>query len=328
MKYKDIIFKSIKYIERNIKETLTVDIIARAMGYSPYHFSRIFKTEMGISLMEYVKERRLINASKDIFSGRRILDVSIEYGYETHSGFSKSFKKKFGFSPSIIHAIYLSLEFSYKGGNYFMEKSNEIKNITLEKANIFLQSTEEFIEPDVLYDRLLKSILENKLLENLNSLNKAYDIAFKAHEGQFRKSGEPYIVHPLSVAIILSEMGADETTIIAGLLHDIIEADSSITLVDIKKSFSKRISDIICEVSTFMDFNIDEFLKNSNYKDEVILIKLADRLHNMRTIKYMEPERWNEKAKETLEIFSPLAAKLGISKIRTELDDLSLKYMS
>ncbi|WP_238881660.1 HD domain-containing protein [Clostridium sp. YIM B02551] len=327
MKYKDVIFNSFKYIEKNIKEVLTVDIIAGAMGYSPYHFSRIFKAEVGVSLMEYVKERRLINASKDIFSGRRILDVSTEYGYETHSGFSKSFKKKFGFSPSIIHAIYLSIEFSETGGNNYMENSVEFENRTLEKANIFIKTTEDFIEPNVLYDKLINTVIKNKLFKDISMLDKAYNVALNAHEGQFRKSGEPYIVHPLSVAIILSEMGAEETTIIAGLLHDIIEADSSITLEDIEKSFSKEIADIIIEVSKFMNLNFEEFLKNSNNKDEVILIKLADRLHNMRTIKYMEPERWTEKAKETLEIFSPLAAKLGISKIKTELDDLSLKYM-
>jgi Guanosine polyphosphate pyrophosphohydrolases/synthetases len=328
MKYNDVIIESVKFIEKNIKEILTVDIIANSIGYSPYHFSRIFKTEMGVSLMEYVKERRLTSAAKDIFSGRKILDVSIEYGYETHSGFSKSFKKKFGFSPSLIHAIYLSFEFSSTGGNYFMETNNEFESKTLEKANIFIKSTEDFIEPNVLYNRLAKGVLENKIFKETSILEKAYDIALKAHEGQFRKSGEPYIVHPLSVAIILSEMEADENTIVAGLLHDIFEESSSITLDDIIRSFSKEIADIICEVSNFMNFDTDEFLKNSMYKDEVILIKLADRLHNMRTIKYMDPERWSEKAKETLEIFSPLAAKLGVSKIKTELDDLSLKYMS
>ena len=100
MNYKDDLFLCIQYIENNIKEELKAESIAKEMGYSVYHFSRIFKEEMGISLMEYVKDRRLLRAAEDIMSGKRILDVAIEYGYQTHSGFTKAFRKKYGFAPA------------------------------------------------------------------------------------------------------------------------------------------------------------------------------------------------------------------------------------
>lgn len=105
MKYEEVIFKSLEYIENNIKEELTLEIISKEVGYSQFHFSRIFKDNMGMSLMDYVKERRLICSSKEIFNGKKIIDVSEEYGYKTHSGFSKAFKKKFGFTPT-QHLIY------------------------------------------------------------------------------------------------------------------------------------------------------------------------------------------------------------------------------
>ena len=100
LKYKEAVFLCIQYIENNIKEELKAESIAKEMGYSVYHFSRIFKEEMGISLMEYVKDRRLLRAAEDIMSGKRILDVAIEYGYQTHSGFTKAFRKKYGFAPA------------------------------------------------------------------------------------------------------------------------------------------------------------------------------------------------------------------------------------
>lgn len=308
----------IDYIEKNIKEILTTETIAKEVGYSTYHFSRIFKKQMGMSLMEYVKERRLICASKEIFSGKKIIDVSIEYGYKTHSGFSKAFKKKFGFAPTLIHAIHISCcLINEKGGSYYMTDNS-----------IFLKPSLDFTNPDVLYENLVSSIKKNHLSDNLTMVERAYHLAYKAHEGQYRKSGDPYITHPLSVAIILAEMESDIESIIAGLLHDIEEENTVITLEQVETEFSDEISQLIKEVSEFNIISSGIKHKDSSIIDNrVILIKLADILHNMRTIEYMEPEKWKEKAKQTIEIFSPIAARLGISKIKTELDDLSLMYL-
>ncbi|MEX6586003.1 helix-turn-helix transcriptional regulator [Paraclostridium bifermentans] len=107
MKYKVAILKSIEFIEKNLKNNLSLKTISNHVGYSEYHFSRVFKSEMNMSIMEYVQERRLLLASKEIFEGRKIVDVSYDYQYDTHSGFSKAFKKKFGFTPTqhLIYAI-------------------------------------------------------------------------------------------------------------------------------------------------------------------------------------------------------------------------------
>lgn len=321
MKYKEAVFLCIEYIENNIKEELKADSIAKKMGYSVYHFSRIFKEEMGVSLMEYVKDRRLLSAVEDIMFGKRILDVAIEYGYQTHSGFTKAFRKKYGFSPAFIHALCIGKLFDENGGNYEMSKEK-----IYEKANMFLKATENNKNPKELYRCLVESIEKNKLFNDFTMLEKAYNLACLAHKGQKRKSGEDYVTHSINVAIILAEMEVDEETIIAGLLHDVIEEKTSITLKEIAESFPIKVSKIIDKVT---DFNkkYSETINEEVFDDSVIMIKLADRLHNMRTIEFMSPERGKEKAKETLEIFSPIAAKFDNSKLKAELDNLALKYI-
>lgn len=333
MKYENAIFMCIKYIEENIKEDLTIDILANEVGYSVYHFSRIFKEQMGMSLMEYVRERRLICASKDIFSGKKIIDVSIEFGFKTHSGFSKAFKNKFGFTPTqhVIYAIRMSGNMNdKKGGRYIMADNSikRMKNMDLENANTFVKSEVDFTEPETLYKDLILSIKKNHPSEDLTMVEKAYHIAYKAHDGQYRKSGEPYISHSVCVAIILSEMGSDIKTIIAGLFHDVVAESTLITIEQLATEFSDEIALLVDEVTKFNKVNWDLINQDDCMVDNrVILIKFADRLHNMRTLKYMKPEKWREKAKETIDIFSPIAVRLGIPKIKTELDDLSLKYL-
>lgn len=321
MKYKEAVFLCIEYIEKNIKEELNTEIIAGKIGYSVYHFSRIFKEEMGISLMEYVKERKLLRAAEDIMSGKRILDTAIEYGYQTHSGFTKAFRKKYGFSPALIQALSIEKLFNENGGNYNMSQDK-----LYEKANMFLKATENNKDPKELYSCLIESIERNKLFEDFTRLEKAYNLALSAHKGQKRKSGEDYVTHSINVAIILAEMEADEDTIISGLLHDVIEEKTSVTLKDIEESFSEKISTSIDKVTNF-NKNYLEIANGEGFEESVIMIKLADRLHNMRTIEFMSPERWKEKSKETLEMFSPIAAKFNNSKLKAELDNLALKYI-
>lgn len=166
---------------------------------------------------------------------------------------------------------------------------------------------------------------------------KAYEIARSLHDGQFRKSGEPYIIHPVAVAKILAAFGMDNETIIAGLLHDSIE-DTKYTRDQLASDFDDKIADLVEGVTKLTNISYDttETAQAENFRKmflamskdiRVLIIKLADRLHNMRTLEYMTPEKREIKSKETLEIYAPLAGRLGIFNIKFELEDLSLKYL-
>ena len=201
-----------------------------------------------------------------------------------------------------------------------------------------VKKMKEFESPEVLYDELIASVRKYHPSADISLIEKAYRIAYDAHQGQVRKSGEPYIIHPLCVAIILADLEMDKETIVAGLLHDVVE-DTVMTDEEIRKEFSDEVALLVDGVTKLGQLSYDadkvevqaENLRKmflAMAKDiRVILIKLADRLHNMRTLKYMTPEKQREKAKETMEIYAPLAQRLGISKIKIELDDLSLKYL-
>lgn len=201
-----------------------------------------------------------------------------------------------------------------------------------------ISQPKDFTDPEVLHDRLIKAIRQYHPSTDLSMIEKAYHLAHKAHEGQKRKSGEPYIIHPLCVGIILAELELDKETIVAGILHDVVE-DTEYTLEDITREFNEEVALLVDGVTKLgqlsyshdkMDIQAENLRKMflAMAKDiRVILIKLADRLHNMRTLQYMKPEKQKEKARETMDIYAPIAHRLGISKIKTELDDLSLKYL-
>jgi len=184
---------------------------------------------------------------------------------------------------------------------------------------------------------LMKRLQENRPQDDLTIVKKAYDYSLKHHEGQTRASGEPYLVHPLEVALVLAEMKMDPVAIAAGLLHDSVE-DTSVTIVDIRKEFGDQVAHIVEGVTKIskIDFATREEQQAENLRKmmlamvddiRVVLIKLADRLHNMRTLEHLQPDRQQKIAEETLEIYAPIAHRLGMGKIRGELEDLGFRFL-
>jgi guanosine-3',5'-bis(diphosphate) 3'-pyrophosphohydrolase len=184
---------------------------------------------------------------------------------------------------------------------------------------------------------LLKKVRANRPNDDLEIVRKAYDFSLQHHTGQTRASGEPYLVHPLEVANILAEMKLDTTAIAAGLLHDSVE-DTTVTIEEITEKFGEQVAHIVEGVTKIskIDFASREEAQAENVRKmmlamvddiRVVLIKLADRLHNMRTLQHLSPERQTKIAKETLEIYAPLAHRLGMGKVRGELEDLSFPYV-
>ena len=187
------------------------------------------------------------------------------------------------------------------------------------------------------FRELLRTMRANRPTDDLELVRKAYEFSQKNHAGQLRASGEPYLVHPLGVAQVLAEMKMDAVAIAAGLLHDSVE-DTSVTIVDIRKEFGEQVAHIVEGVTKIsqIDFATREEQQAENLRKmmlamvddiRVVLIKLADRLHNMRTLEHLPPERQQKIAKETLEIYGPIAHRLGMGKIRGELEDLGFRYL-
>ena len=187
------------------------------------------------------------------------------------------------------------------------------------------------------YRELMRRMRENRPNDDLELIRKAYEFSQKHHAGQTRASGQPYLVHPLEVALVLAEMKMDPVAIAAGLLHDSVE-DTSVTVVDIRKEFGEQVAHIVEGVTKIsaIDFVTREEQQAENLRKmmlamvddiRVVLIKLADRLHNMRTLEHLQPDRQQKIARETLDIYAPIAHRLGMGKIRGELEDLGFRYV-
>ena len=208
-----------------------------------------------------------------------------------------------------------------------------------------IEETKEFKSPEELYQDLIDRVRKYHPSDDISLIEKAYRVASEAHKDQVRKSGEPYIIHPLCVAIILAKLEMDKETIAAGLLHDVVE-DTIMTDEEIKEEFGEDVALLVDGVTKLGklqykgDFSDKQSAKLEMQAENlrkmflamakdirVIIIKLADRLHNMRTLKHMTSEKQQEKARETMDIYAPIAQRLGIMKVKVELDDLSLKYL-
>ncbi len=193
------------------------------------------------------------------------------------------------------------------------------------------------IDPDAQFQALLEKIRSGSHNMDLERITAAYEMAKSAHEGQKRKDGNPYVTHCVSAADICCDMGLDEDSIVSALLHDVIE-DTPLTHEDIRKKFGPQVADIVEGVTKLTRVQYtskeDEQMENlrkmlmAMSKDiRVILIKIADRTHNMRTMAYQSPEKQRQKSLETMEIYAPIAHRLGMQKAKWELEDLSLQYL-
>ena len=200
-----------------------------------------------------------------------------------------------------------------------------------------LQTPADFTAPEALLRELLNRVRRYHPSDDLSMIEKAYHVADMAHEGQLRKSGEPYVIHPLCVGIILADLEMDKETIAAGILHDVVE-DTDMSVEEIRKEFGDDVALLVDGVTKLgqVDYKVEKVeIQAENLRKmflamardiRVIIIKLADRLHNMRTLEYMRREKQLEKASETMDIYAPIAQRLGISRIKVELDDLALQY--
>ena len=213
-----------------------------------------------------------------------------------------------------------------------------VSNQEEKELNIVLEAPADFTSPEELYQDLIATIRRYHPSDDTAMVEKSYKVALDAHKDQKRKSGEPYIIHPICVSIILADLEMDKETIVAGLLHDVVE-DTILTEEELSREFGSEVALLVDGVTKLdqLSWSMDKVeIQAENLRKmflamakdiRVIIIKLADRLHNMRTLKYMKPEKQREIATETMEIYAPIANRLGISKIKVELDDLALKYL-
>ena len=296
------VYPILKYIDEHLEETLTIEMLAKVAGYSEYHFMRVFKECMNTTIREYVCKRRLIKASEEILLGEKIIDVAMKYGWQSHSGFTKAFKKEFGFYPSLLRAMKVTVD--NLGGR--------------DMSHVFLESTKVGTTKDELFVILQEKLKLNGVNVEQNKLNNVYLSACNAYENVKRYSGEEYVTHLINVSIVLAELGATADVILAGMFCDVTKK-GVVPLEILRVDLPREIYDIVEKVQ-----KIGHDLEEAS--DEVVLIKLAERLHNMRTIEFIDEYKKQQKAKETIEQFIPLARRLCNEKLIDELNDLGMKY--
>lgn len=304
MDKKHIINESLVYIENNLTRKITMEEIADYVGYSKFYFSRLFKSEMNISVMEYVKEQKLVCALESILKGEKILDVAIEYGWETHGGFIKAFKSYYGFSPSLLYMM--NLELNHLGGRN-MGGYN------------FYEKTDEHMSKEQLYELLVEEMKRNQYQFDLDELEKIYNFAKRLYANQTRYSGDEYITHLINVSLLLVQMGAEKKIVYAGMFCDVFRK-TDVEVDELKENLPEEVFQIVARLK---DYRIENVLSD----EECVVIKLAERLHNMRTIEYMEENEKKRRARETISLYMPVARKLKNEKLIKELNDLSIRYV-
>ena len=214
---------------------------------------------------------------------------------------------------------------------------NEVKHTDDYVDEAMLESQKSRKSADGLFEDLISAVSETLSEDEIGYIRRAYEIAYNAHEGQLRRSGEPYIIHPVQVAHILYNLGMDSESMIAALLHDVVE-DTDMTEDDVKKEFGEDVANLVEGVTKLGKVplftkeeqqaeNVRKMLMAMSQDIRVIIIKLADRIHNMRTLAFMKPHKRREKAQETLEIYAPIAHRLGIRGVKEELEDLAISYL-
>lgn len=303
MESKERISPVLSYIDLHLQESLSVGKIAEYAGYSEYHFLRIFKQCMGMTVMEYVNKRRLLKASEDILDGARILDAAVKYGWQSHSGFTKAFKREFGFSPSLLKVMGYEI--------------NQLGGVVMSRE--FLKAPEKNAKKEELLEMWKTTLQENEINIKESQVDQIYRCACHAYEGTIRYSGDEYVTHPLNVAILLTELNAAPEIICAGMFCDVTKK-GNVPIEQLKQELPSEIGQLVQEASEW------EF-KEEKISSPVTLIKLTERLHNMRTIEVMSERKRKERAKETIRIFLPIAEILGIEKLSEELNDLAFKYL-
>ena len=305
MKSKDIIFESVRFIEQNLERELTISEIAKTAGYSEYHFARMFKEEMKLSVMGYVRRRKLIRASEDILKGDRVTDAAFKYGWQSHSGFTRAFKNEFGFYPALLRAMLIEIE--SLGGNAM--------------SHVFMRRTDEHATKEQLLEILKEEMQAAGIDFDEAEMENIYQYACSVYGGLKRYSGDEYVTHPLNVAIILAQMNAGRDTVYAGIFCDVLSKTGT-SAEELRNKLSRRVFDIVVKLH---DYNTvtDCIFEN----EEVVMIKLAERLHNMRTLDVKDKTWQAVKAGETIDLYMPVARRLGNEKLIEELNDLSLKYL-
>lgn len=292
----------LKYIDEHLEENVTTRELAQIAGYSEYHFIKLFKKYTNTTVTEYVCRRKLIKASEDIINGMKIIDVAFKYGWQSHSGFTKAFNREFGFYPSLLRAMIIEIQ--RLGGSVM--------------SYVFMESTKVGATKEELLEVLQTRLDANGVSLKQENLMQVYGCACKVYEGVKRYSGEEYVTHTINVAIVLAELGAEENVILSGMLCD-VNKKGTVALSEFKNELPQKVYSIVDELQ-----KADKELLEAT--DETVIIKLAERLHNMRTIEFIDESKKKIKAKETIEIFMPLARKLGNEKLIDELNDLAMKY--
>lgn len=303
MKTQNWIRKSLQYIDDHLEGPLSVKEIALWTGYSEAYFSRQFRKTMDMPVMDYVNRRKLLRAAKEICSGQKVLDAAIRFGWESHSGFTRAFKKEFGFTPALLQAMKISMD-SLGGKNM---------------GGLFLKNMDEHATKENLFDALNNEMVFIDGSRDKKLLKICYDYAVELHRGKVRYSGDEYITHPLHVALILAQLETDIHVICAGLFCVAWEV-TEISPGELEERLPRKVASLV------------EKLKVSSREltaledEDVLLIKLAQHLHNMRTIEFLSENARARHAKETLEVFVPLCRKLGIPQMVDEFDYLAGKY--